>query len=130
MGNLSDAECRAALDRVTASKAFARSERHRRFLAFVVEETLAGRQSGVKETVIAADVYDRPSFDPQVDSVVRVEARKLRQRLEDYYTSEGASDTVEIQIPKGAYLPVFQRRAMSPLRKRSTGNGKRLLLSW
>lgn len=122
MENLTSEQCRAALARVIVSQAFARSERHRRFLSFVVEETLAGRQGAVKETVIAAEAFDRPTLDPQVDSVVRVEARKLRKRLEDYYGAEGAGDEVEIRIPTGSYVPVFERRGAAPAgRRRSWG---------
>ena len=117
---LAPAECHSALQRVLASPAFARSDRHRRFLTFVVSETLAGHSATIKETVIAAEVYERSgSFDPQTDSLVRVEARKLRKRLDDYYVSEGAADPVRIDIPKGSYVPTFafRRQGRSGVRR-------------
>jgi serine/threonine-protein kinase len=100
---------RSELDKLLSSRGFAASERHRRFLQFVVEESLAGRQDGVKESVLAVEVFGRTgSFDPRTDSVVRSEARNLRARLNEYYSGEGSGDPVVIEIPKGSYVPVFR----------------------
>lgn len=110
---------RAQLEIVLRSASFAGSERHRRFLRFVVEETLGGRNNGIKESVVALAVFDRgDGFDPRTDSTVRVEARNLRSRLNEYYLHEGASDPWMIDLPKGTYVPVFRRRA------EPAGNGK------
>jgi len=104
------AEVRLALERVLDSPQFRRSDRLRRFLELVVEEKLAGRADRLKEYVIAVEVYDRGSgFNPAVDTIVRVEARRLRATLQGYY--EVAADPVRIEVPKGGYEPFFYRRA-------------------
>src|SRR3954454_3994366 len=97
-----------ALQRVVASRDFMNSERKRRFLKFVVQETLAGRADRIKAYAIALDVFDRdPSFDPGADPVVRIEAGRLRRCLEHYYLGEGAADRIRITIPRGGYVPHF-----------------------
>ncbi len=102
---------RAALEQVLGSRAFLTSERLRRFLRYVVEETLAGRAGLLKEYSVATEVCGRGAdFDPRIDPVVRVEARRLRARLADYYGEEGAEDRVVFQLPKGGYVPVVEFR--------------------
>ena len=97
-----------ALQRVVASRDFRNSERKRRFLKFVVQETLAGRADRIKAYSIALDAFDRdPSFNPAADPVVRIEAGRLRRCLEHYYLGEGAADRIRITIPKGGYVPQF-----------------------
>ena len=103
------ASARDQLEKILASSVFASSPRMRRFLEFVVEETLEGRASQIKEYAIAIEVFGkRPDFDPHNDSTVRTEATKLRARLDRYYSTEGVSDTLVISLPKGAYVPVFR----------------------
>lgn len=102
---------RAQLERVLASQMFRYSERLSRFLKFVVEQQLAGGGGGLKESVLAVEIFDREtSYDSRVDSVVRVEARRLRDKLDRYYKEEGAQDPVAISLPKGSYAPVFAMR--------------------
>jgi adenylate cyclase len=97
-----------ALRRVIASPYFVNSERKRRFLEYIVQETLAGRADRIKEYTVAVDVFDRdPNFNPMTDPVVRIEAGRLRRCLEHYYLAEGAADRVWITIPKGGYVPRF-----------------------
>ena len=77
---------RRQLERVLGSPGFARNERLSRFLRFVVEEHLAGKDDELKESVIAVEVFGRsPGFDSRLDPVVRTEAVRLRARLKDYY---------------------------------------------
>ena len=103
-------EIGAHLDRIEASSGFARAGRLVRFLRFVVDETLAGRGKQIKEYSIAVGVFGRPSsYDPQVDSLVRVQASLLRTRLSEYYSVEGSAETIRIEIPKGGYEPVIRR---------------------
>jgi TolB-like protein len=95
---------RAELERVLASPPFAQSQRHRRFLEYLVEETLAGHGEQIKGYTIGVEVFGRPSaFDPIVDPIVRVEAARLRGKLLEYYHCDGNRDPVVIELPKGAY---------------------------
>lgn len=105
-------EIRAAVARIAASKPFVQSRRMQQFLTFIVENTLAGDLDRLKETVVGIEVFDRqPGYDPKSDSVVRTEARRLRSKLEQYYATEGAAETVIIRIDRGGYIPVFESGA-------------------
>lgn len=102
---------RAQLERILASKTFSRSPRISRFLSFVVEQTLSGQEDKLKEYLLGVEVFNRlDSFDPRIDSIVRVEARRLRYKLERYYETEGQNDSVLIQFRKGCYVPAFSNR--------------------
>jgi hypothetical protein len=104
---------RKELDRVLASPQFSQSERLRRFLRFVVEMGLNGEFSRLKETNVGVEVFDRsPSYDPKIEPIVRVEARRLRQKLEQYYLREGSEDDVVIRLPKGTYAPQFEVKSL------------------
>ena len=101
-------EIRAELERIRASQEFANANRASRFLQFVVEEAICGRADQLKEYTVGVEVFDRAgSFDPRSDSVVRVEARRLRAKLEKYYDGSGKQDPVRIELPKGTYAPSF-----------------------
>ncbi len=83
----------------------------RRFLEFVVEETLAGRASQICEYAVATSAFDRDeSFSPGLDPIVRNDARRLRQKLLEYYhrSERGRDDQIIIEVPKGGYVPVFR----------------------
>ena len=98
----------AALEGILASREFRNSPRKRRFVQFVVNETLAGHSDHIKAYTIALDVFDRDaSFDPMLDPIVRIQAGRIRRSLERYYDTEGADDRVRITIPKGSYVPYF-----------------------
>jgi TolB-like protein/cytochrome c-type biogenesis protein CcmH/NrfG len=102
---------RAELERLLASPDLDVPARARRFLRYVVEETLAGRADRIKAYSIGIEVFQRdPGFDAQTDPVVRIEAGRLRRALEHYYLAAGSSDPVLITIPKGAYVPRFAGR--------------------
>jgi Tol biopolymer transport system component len=99
------------LERVLASAPFANSSRSQRFLRYVVESSLNNHDEFLKEFAIAVDVFERSnSYDPSVDSTVRVEAGRLRSRLRDYYADEGRNDPVVIDVPKGKYRATFTER--------------------
>ena len=86
-----------------------------RFLKFAVEETLAGRSEQLKEQSLGLEVFDRKTdYDPRIDPIVRVEARRLRAKLKAYYTSPGRRDDIVIAFPKGTYVPVFRCRGAAP----------------
>ena len=100
---------RSELRRILNSRSFDASERNRRFLEYVVEETLAGRGARIKAYNIATIVFGRDQdFDPQLDPVVRMEARRIRRSLERFYFLAGEKSARRITIPKGSYVPEFQ----------------------
>jgi tetratricopeptide (TPR) repeat protein len=102
------------MDRILRSRVFIQSHRIRRFLQFIVEESLLGQPHRLKEYPIGLEVFDRrEAFDPRVDSIVRVEARRLRNKLEEYYRTEGRDDHVRILLRKGSYMPIFEHRSMA-----------------
>lgn len=108
MASFDAEEARTQLDRILTSDDFQASSRNRRFLAYVFEETLAGRAEAIKAYTIATCVFGRPpDFDPQIDSIVRIEAGRLRRCLERYYLTSGQADPIVISIPKGTYVPQF-----------------------
>lgn len=99
------------LERILRSRVFIHSHRIRRFLQFVVDECLRGQQHRLKEYMIGLEVFNRvEAFDPRVDSIVRVEARRLRRKLDEYYQTEGRDDEVRIELRKGSYVPLFEHR--------------------
>ncbi len=103
-------EIRAQLDRIQANPEFDVPARTGRFLAYVVDEVVAGRGDRIKGYSIAVEVFGRDSsFDSQNDPVVRIEAARLRRALERYYLLAGQNDPITITIPKGGYVPVFSR---------------------
>src|SRR5215472_2032428 len=107
-----DQGVRRELDLVLGSEGFARNERLSRFLRFVVERRLEGRDQELKESVIAVEVFGRsPDYDPRRDPIVRTEATRLRARLSQYYVGEGKGDSLIIELPKGGYSPAFTQAA-------------------
>lgn len=108
-------EIRSALERILESKRFSGSSRTAEFLRFVVERSLSGRAHEIKEVVIASELYGYTlDYDPRVHSMVRVEATRVRARLRDYYEQEGAADPIRVAIPKGTYVPQFERALSIP----------------
>ena len=99
---------RASLERITSSPGFANSDRMRRFIDFVVEKTLECEAKTLKEYSRGVEVFGRADYDPRSDTIVRVEARRLRKKLEEYYMGEGRLDPVRITLPSGSYVPVFE----------------------
>jgi len=105
-------EERAELQAVLGSAAFARSPALSHLLSYLCEKTFAGETDQIKEYSVAVDVFDRQdSFDQDTDSIVRVQANRLRKRLGEYYAKEGAAHTIHITVPVGQYVPVFSRVA-------------------
>jgi TolB-like protein len=100
------------LERVLASEVFASTSRLSRFLRFVAERSLAGESDRLKEYVIGVEVFDRDTtYDPRIDSIVRVEAGRLRTKLEQYYLGVGRDDEIVIRLRKGSYAATFESRA-------------------
>ncbi|MBK1793990.1 hypothetical protein JHL21_05705 [Devosia sp. WQ 349] len=98
----------AALQNLLSWPEIARSTQLSRFLDYVVRATLRGEEGSIKAYSIAVDVFDRPAhFDPQADPIVRVQARRLRALIAQYYASAGQGESVRIELPTGRYVPEF-----------------------
>jgi TolB-like protein len=124
---------RDQLDRVLGSVAFSGSDRLSRLLRFTVLETLEGRGDRLKEYVLGLEVFDRGNdYDPRIDSIVRVEARRLRSKLAEYYEGEGVDDRVRFRYRKGSYSPRFEvkeSRGARPAERSSSGAMRLWLLA-
>jgi hypothetical protein len=93
-GKTRNPEVLSSLQRILTSPSFIQSPRICRFLRFIVETRLAGDLDQLKESIIGIAVFDRPAgYDPKLDAIVRVEARRLRGKLLEYYSADGAADT-------------------------------------
>lgn len=108
-----DSEIRTQLDKILSSPEFNVPERVRHFLVYVINQTLEGHADRIKAYSVAVEVFGRDAnFDIQNDPVVRIEAGRLRRALERYYLLAGTADPILIEIPKGGYVPRFQRRTV------------------
>jgi tetratricopeptide (TPR) repeat protein len=124
-GATNDDECRKALSRVLASDIFVRADRLQNFLTYIVEETLAGRGDLIRGKTIAMDVHGRDlTTNGQSENVVRVDARRLRRSLAEYYTTEGKDDPVRIWVDSGGYVPRVEIRQEKPSESPSGWSGK------
>jgi TolB-like protein/Tfp pilus assembly protein PilF len=101
---------RAQLRKILASAAFARAERMRRLLEFIVEHSLSLPNEPLKEVTIGMELYAaHGDFDPRITSVVRVDGTRLRTKLLEYYATEGVEDPIVLDLPKGSYAPAFRQ---------------------
>ena len=99
------------IQRILASRLFSKSERLCRFVRFAADHALSCHAPRLKEYLIGIEVFDRgPAYDPRIDPIVRVEARRLRAKLKAYYASVGRDDELWIEFPKGTYGPIFRFR--------------------
>ena len=115
------------LEKILASPGFVNAKRLSDFLRFLVSQALLG--SPPKEYTVGIEVFARDaSYDPRVDPVVRVEARRLRYKLKEYYDTVGMTDTMRITLPKGGYAVVFEHSAPAAL-KIDRRHGKRRILA-
>lgn len=102
-----DTRVRAALAKILASETFHGAKRSAEFLRYAVEMTLHGQSHQIKELTIGQEVFSKRKFDPKTDPTVRREGARLRDRLNEYYQGEGASDPVRVTFRKGSYVPSF-----------------------
>jgi hypothetical protein len=99
------------IQRIVVSKAFKTSEVHRNLLNYLAEKTLAGTAQNLKEYTVGLDVFGKPAtYDPRQESVVRMHVGRLRQKLTEYYRTEGQDDPVIVDLPKGAFTLTFTPR--------------------
>ena len=118
-----DSDVASQVQRILASRFFSKSERLCRFVRFATNHALSRNGQRLKEYLVGVEVFDRgPAYDPKIDPIVRVEARRLRASLKAYYASVGRDDQVRIEFPKGTYSPVFRLRTLRPITSRSAGN--------
>lgn len=109
-GSISRYEVRDQLHRILQSRHFIRARKKSRFLEFMCEQALSGKADGVNEYMIGVDIYERGAeFNPQEDSIVRVQAHEIRKSLAAYYEEDGHEDRLRIELPAGGYVPVFTR---------------------
>lgn len=107
----SSEEVRSVLERILASGRFVRSKRASQLLSYLVEATLSGRGENIKAFSIAVDVFGKDqSFDADNDTLVRVQAGRVREMLENYFEGEGRDSPVLIQMPRGSYMLQFVAR--------------------
>jgi hypothetical protein len=116
VGTISPVEVRDQLRRVLLSRHFVKAKKKSRFLEFMCEQALSGKADQVNEYTIGADIYQRGAdFNPQDDSIVRVQAHEIRKSLVAYYDDAGRKDRLRIDLPVGGYVPAFVRIDERPL---------------
>lgn len=102
-------QVRAALEEILGWSELARSPQLSKFLKHIVEAKLRGDEAGIKAYSIAVDVFGRPAtFDPQTDPIVRVQARRLRGLLQEFYRQNRGQSDIRITLPVGRYVPEFE----------------------
>ncbi len=103
------------VQRIIQSKAFRTSEVHRNLLQYLAEKSLSGTADSLKEYTVGLDVFAKPdSYDPRQESVVRMHVGRLRQKLAEYYRTEGVDDPIFVDVPKGGFKVTFETRAIRP----------------
>jgi len=122
LGGVASEEILQEVDRINASECFRNSQRLQRFITFTVRSAVHGSLDQLKEYVLGREVFDRDSdYDPRLDSIVRVEAQRLRRKLREYYETEGTTDPVQITFQAGSYVPGFAyRESLPPARSSRT----------
>jgi hypothetical protein len=101
----------AQVRRILQSKALRTSEVHRNLLMYLAEKSLSGEADALKEYTVGLDVFAKPdSYDPRQESVVRMHMARLRQKLAEYYRTEGLTDPIIVDLPKGAFKVTFEPR--------------------
>jgi adenylate cyclase len=109
-------QVRQELARILATPSFSRADRPRRFLTFLVEHALRGEAGKINEYVLATEVFNRKAnFDPVSDPIVRVEAGRLRRKLQQYYSTDGQDGSIRIELPPRTYVPAFRRAPAAPM---------------
>ena len=99
------------IQRIVSSKAFKTSEVHRNLFNYLADKSLAGEAQNLKEYTVGLDVFGKPaSYDPRQESVVRMHVGRLRQKLAEYYRTEGVDDPIIVDLPKGGFALTFDAR--------------------
>ena len=119
----SDNDVAIQLDKILGSRWFSRSERLCRFVRYAANHALSRGADRLKEYLVGVEVFDRgPAYDPRIDPIVRVEARRLRAKLKAYYASAGRDDQLRIEFPKGSYSPIFRFRPSRQIKRETASD--------
>src|SRR5437762_7115823 len=106
---------RIQIQRIVASKAFKTSDVHRNLFNYLADMSLAGDAQNLKEYTVGLDVFGKPSsYDPRQESVVRMHVGRLRQKLTEYYRTDGVEDPIIVDLPKGGFALTFALRPVAP----------------
>ena len=112
------------IDKLTSSHVLHGSESLCKLLRYLARHVLDHPGTSIKEYQIATEVFGRSAdFDPQLDSMVRVQAGRLRVKLSEYYAGDGAEDPIIVELPKGTYVLAFHHRATMPAKAANGANG-------
>src|SRR4051812_11386209 len=104
-------DARAQVERILQSKVFRTSEVLRHLFAYLIDKSLSGTADALKEYTIGLDALGKPSsYDPRQESVVRMHTARLRQKLAEYYRTEGVADPILVDLPKGGFKVTFEAR--------------------
>jgi hypothetical protein len=113
----------AQIERLAHSHVLHGSESLCKLLRYLARHALDHPGSPIKEYQIATEVFGRSAdFDPQLDSMVRVQAGRLRVKLAEYYNSEGVEDPIQVELPRGTYVLSFHHRVLGTQKQHSTAN--------
>ena len=111
---VSEEEIHAQVERLIRSRSFETSEAHRRLLQYLAEKSISGEADRLKEYTVGLEAFGKPpSYDPKHDSIVRLQASRLRQKLSAYYQTEANGDPVVVSLPKGAFKLTFEPVAVA-----------------
>src|SRR5215831_6074421 len=103
------------VQRILQSKAFRTSEVQRNLLSYLADKSLSGTADSLKEYTVGLDVFGKPaSYDPRQESTVRMHVGRLRQKLAEYYRTEGVDDPIVVDLPKGGFKVVFEPKPEAP----------------
>lgn len=131
MTPIPDQDIQAELDRILATKGFSSAGRLSKLLRYVVDKTLRGETDELKEYSVGIEVFERDEkYDPRLDSIVRVEAGRLRTRLDEYYNGDGAGSDIRIALPRGGYSATFERRSQDEPRVAAAVSAPAATRSW
>src|SRR5450631_2685402 len=122
-------EIHAQVGRLIQSKTFETSDVHRKLLQYLAEKSISGEDDRLKEYTIGLEAFGKPStYDPKHDSIVRLQAGRLRQKLAAYYQSEAAGDAIRVSMPKGAFKLTFEPVAALDHAHTASWNPRRMIL--
>ena len=111
LGGPAPEDIQKQLNKIVHSKVFRHSSALQRLLQYLISRSIEDPFGDIKEYTIGTEVFDRgPNYDPQTDTIVRVQVHRLRLKVKEYYESEGTKDPIVVDVPKGRYIPTFEFR--------------------